>query len=541
MESPKQLSFTKEQIEELVDRLEKRSLRGEDYPLLIELIKGLIWLNLSLKEKNLSIKRLRAIFGVKTETASKLFDLAKQGEDKEAKEPKKKKEPKGKKGGHGHRPASEYTEAKTIKVAHETLKKGDLCPECKKGKLFNLAPGSVLRIIGAPSLQVEIYRTERLRCSLCGKTFTAQLPKDIMTGSRSDETAKAIASLLKYRGGVPFYRQEQMQKILGTPISASEIWNMTADLAKDLLSIYAVMCETAAQGKILHNDDTGVKVLSIMEERKQNKGTDKEEERTGMFTTGIISILKDPKIEIALFFTGRQHAGENMNDLLNSRSSDLLSPIQQCDAGHNIPKDHNTLVAYCLFHARRKFYELVDDYPKIVVKMIGWFAEIFANENTGPPEEEALLKWHQEKSRPIMDQIRSYGEKLIEEKEVEPNSSMGKAIRYLQNQWEGLTLFLRVAGVPLTNNKMERLLKRAVLNRKNAYFYLTEEGARIGDVLMSTIETCVLNEINPWKYLVAIQKHQDKVRKNPELWVPWAYEKELEKFSPIQEGIAQSQ
>jgi hypothetical protein len=106
MQNTKQLNFTKEQIEELIDRLEKKALETEDYPLLIELIKGLVWLNLSLKEKTLSIKRLRAVFGIKTETASKLFDLF---ANKEEKNKPKKKKGEGKKGGSGHRAASEYT------------------------------------------------------------------------------------------------------------------------------------------------------------------------------------------------------------------------------------------------------------------------------------------------------------------------------------------------------------------------------------------------------------------------------------------------
>ena len=531
MQTPKQLSFTKEQIEELIDRLEKKAIESEDYPLLIELIKGLVWLNLSLKEKTLSIKRLRAVFGIKTETASKLLGLLENEEEK------KKKEPKKKKGGSGHRAASEYTEAKTIKIAHEALKKGDICPDCQKGKLFNLSPGTILRIVGTPSLQVEIYRPEKLRCSLCGTIFTAKLPEEVMKGSRSDKTAKAIVSLLKYRGGLPFYRQEQLQKILGTPLVASELWKMTQDLADDLLGIYAVMCHTAAQGQILHNDDTKARVLSIGAERKE-----KEEKRKGIFTTGIISKLKDPQIPIALFFTGRKHAGENMNELLDLREEGLSDPILQCDGGHNIPKDHKMLVSYCFAHTRRKFYELSDDYPRIVLKVIGWFSEIFANDKNGPSEDQARLKYHQEKSGPIMDTILKYCDQLLENKEVEPNSSIGKAIAYMKNHWTGLTLFLKEAGVPLTNNDLERLLKRSVLNRKNAYFYRTEEGARIGDILMSTIETCVMNEINPWKYLLAIQEHQEKVKKHPALWVPWAYEKEMKKLQEIkQEGTVHSQ
>lgn len=535
MQTPKQFSFTKEQVEGLIDRLEKKALKSEDYPLLIELIKGLVWLNLSLKEKTLSIKRLRAVFGIKTETASKLFDLLEKEEDKKKGSNQKKKKER-KKGGSGHRAASEYTEAKTIKIAHEALQKGDLCPDCKKGKLFNLSPGTILRIIGMPSLQVEIYRPEKLRCSLCGTIFTAKLPEGIMKGSRSDKTAKAIVSLLKYRGGLPFYRQEQLQKILGTPVVASELWKMTQELADDLLEVYALMCHTAAQGQILHNDDTKARILSIMAEKKG-----KEEKRKGIFTTGVISKLKDPQIDIALFFTGRQHAGENMNDLLNLRKKELSDPILQCDGGPNIPKDHKILVSYCFAHTRRKFYELFDDYPRIVLKIIGWFSEIFANDKNGPSEGESRLKYHQEKSEPIMDKLLEYCNKLLENKEVEPNSSMGKAIAYMKNHWIGLTLFLREKEVPLTNNDLERLLKRSVLNRKNAYFYRTEEGARIGDILMSTIETCVMNEVNPWKYLLAIQEHQKKVRKHPELWLPWCYEKEMSKLGVKQEEAVHSQ
>jgi hypothetical protein len=131
-----------------------------------------------------------------------------------------------------------------------------------------------------------------------------------------------------------------------------------------------------------------------------------------------------------------------------------------------------------------------------------------------------------------MDELKNYCDSLIEQKEVEPNSSMGKAIAYLQNHWKELTLFLRMPGVPIHNNATERILKRAVLNRKNAYFYRNETGAKIGDILMSVIETCVLNEINPWEYLVAIQKYQKDVRVNPALWVPWFYEERLKELQP---------
>jgi hypothetical protein len=185
-----------------------------------------------------------------------------------------------------------------------------------------------------------------------------------------------------------------------------------------------------------------------------------------------------------------------------------------------------------LAHVRRKFYELVETWPQPALKVIGLFALIFANEKSAPSDPEERLKWHQGRSGPVMKELKEYCEGLIEKREVEPNSSLGKAIGYLQNHWEGTTLFLRIPGVPLTNNDTERLLKRAVLNRKNAYFYRNETGAKIGDVLMSAIETCVLNQINPWNYLIAIQQHQREVRKDPLAWMPWNFEIQLKKLKP---------
>jgi transposase len=547
MPSPKRLDFTPEQIEALIERLNNECLEKTDYPLLAELLKAMVWMNVSLQEKQLSIQRLRSIFGIKTESAKKLLKVA-QGQaakgktsgknetersstdetpndgDNATEEPDKK--------GHGHRPSSDYSHAKTFQIAHQTLKKGNICPSCSKGKLFNLSSGTVIRIVGQPWLQVEILRPERLRCPVCGKTFTAALPKEVATHARVDSAAKAIVSLLKYRGGVPFYRQQQIQQILGAPISASEIWEMTEDVADDLLPVYGVICHHAAAADLLQNDDTRACVLSIFQERKEKQGTEEEEKRTGCFTTGIIAHRQDLGVKMGLYFTGRKYAGENLDALLKNRPNELGIPIQQCDGGHNIPGDHETQVSNCLAHARRKFYELVDIWPKVIVKIIGLFSVVFANDRSAPLDPDERLKWHQERSRPAMEELRKYCEGLIEQKEAEPNSSLGKAIAYLRKHWEGLTLFLKIPGVPLTNNETERLIKRAVLNRKNAYFYRNETGAKIGDILMSMMETCVLNHVNPHNYLVAVQEHQKHVRQNPGGWLPWNFEQSLKELQP---------
>lgn len=551
---PKCLKFSPEQIEALLDRIQGKCLQEEDYELLIELIQAMVWLNLSLQNKELSIRRLQAVFGIKTESAKRLIELAKkkspcsgtdngnkgksdsQGDIQEKSDSGEEKASEdAPKGRHGHRSSTDYTDAKTIPIAHNAFKKGDSCPACHKGKLFQLKPGTVLHIVGQPWLQVNIYQPERLRCSLCGRVFTALLPKEIAVGSRADTTAKAIVSLLKYRCGVPFYRQEQLQKVLGTPSSASEIWEMTRDVAHMAEPIYAAMCVEAANAELIQNDDTTAKILSVMHElkEKQKEGKEKKTDRKGMYTTAILASSRLTGTKIALFFTGRKHAGENLDRLLEKRAVGMPAPIQECDAlSRNIPKNHDTQVGNCLAHARRDFYELAEMWPTEVVKIIGWFAGVFVNDKKAPKDPQKRLEWHQARSLPILNELKSYCDGLVNNKEVEPNSALGKAIAYLNNHWKGLTLFTRIPGVPLTNNDTEQLMKRAVLNRKNAYFFRNEAGAHLADILMSVIETCVLNNENPYYFLVAIQKHADDVYKDPHLWLPWNYRKRLIELEP---------
>ncbi len=531
MKRPNRIDFSPEEIEGLMDRLENQRLDAADFSLLADLIRAMVWMENSLKEKKLSIRRLRSIFGIKTESAQRLSkflqkDKNKKGsgsnkgngdKDKENNGDAESENPKG----HGHRPADDYQEAEIIPIAHESLQKGSICPECNLGRLFHLKPGTVLRIVGQPWLNIQIYKPERLRCSACQKIFTAKLPQELHTESRADKTAKSIVSILKYRGGMPFYRQEQLQSILGNPISNSEVWEMTRDVANSLEPIFVQLCQIASTAECIHNDDTTAKILEQLEENKTRK------KRTGIFTTALLA--KKEERQIALFFTGRQHAGENLSDILDLREDGEPPPIQCCDGlSRNLPKDHPTLVAYCNVHARRKFYELASCWKEESLKVIASFGTLFLNDSIAKREglnPEERLKWHQKHSAPLMKSMLEYCQELIYSKKVEPNSSFGKAIRYLEKYWEGLTLFLRIPGVPLSNNEDEQLIKRAVLNRKNAYFFKTESGAKLADIIMSGIETCVLNQVNPYHYLIAIQENEEAVFQNPAAWLPWNYKK----------------
>jgi transposase len=133
------------------------------------------------------------------------------------------------------------------------------------------------------------------------------------------------------------------------------------------------------------------------------------------------------------------------------------------------------------------------------------------------------LRHHQTKSAPVMSELKEWIEQQLKGKKVEPNSGLGQALRYMLKHWAGLTRFLTVAGCPLDNNPAERALKRAVLLRKNALFYKNEHGASVGAILLSLIETCRLNGVSAWAYLLWLMRNRSQARTNPPGFLPWTY------------------
>ena len=230
-------------------------------------------------------------------------------------------------------------------------------------------------------------------------------------------------------------------------------------------------------------------------------------------------------------FTGRQHAGENLAAVLAQRAADLAPPIQMADAlAANTAGDFDTLLASCLAHARRRFVDVVDHFPAEVRHVLETLREIYrtdarARERALSAEER--LRVHQSESGPRLVDLQTWLRQQLDEHRVEPNSGLGTAIAYMLKHWAPLTLFLRVPGAPLDNNICERALKKAILHRKNALFYKSLAGARVGDVFMSLIHTAELNGSAPFEYLVALQRHPQAVALDPSAWLPWTYEATL--------------
>jgi transposase len=525
MKEFKQITISEEELNALQLRLESGQLKAEDYKLLIVLVQTLQYINNALENKNTSIKRLlRLVFGAKTESTA---NVLKQEELAEGAEHEKSEGPPNKEvKGHGRNGAEKYSGARKVKVEHKKLKAGCDCPLCLKGKVYPMErPGIVLCITGNPPVSATVYELEKLRCNLCGAIFSAKAPEEAGT-KKYDETVGTTIALLKYGNGFPFYRLEKLQESLGVPLAASTQWEIVEKKSKYLLPAYEQLIKEAAGGEVIHNDDTRGKVLELLAENKAGREAD---ERTGIFTTGILSVVGERRI--ALYYTGREHAGENMRKLLNVREAELGPPIQMCDAlSRNYPKDLNVILANCLVHARRNFVDVTDIFPLEVEFILNILKEVYKND--AKTKEERMsgtkrLDYHKRHSASLMEKLHSWLEAQVREKNVEPNSGLGEAIAYMLKHWAALTLFLRKPNAPLDNNICEQMLKKAILHRKNSYFYKTMNGAYVGDMYMSLIHSCTLNKTNPYNYLNFLEKYATDVAENPGLWMPWNWENRL--------------
>ena len=414
---PTIIELNMSELEELLRRVEVKQLEDGDSDKIKTLAESYVHLLELLKDKNVSMRRLRKLlFGATTEkTASILGDDtdssspspfdentssesdektsdSQETSEKQADNPAKKPSK-----GHGRNGADAYTDADKIEVRHESLQPGDACPRCEEGTVYETnRPGVLVRLTGQPPVGALVYYLQKLRCNLCGTVFTAAPPEGVGE-QKYDATVGSMIALLRYGTGVPLNREEQLQNSLGVPLPASTQWDIVEAQAKRAEPVFEELIRQAADGEVIHNDDTGVKILELMRERSRQAAWAEENcpeseaedssqkpdaQRKGMFTTGIVSTQEGHKI--ALFLSGHQHAGENLKDVLNRRATDLPPPIQMCDAlQRNLPGDLQTIVANCLAHGRRQFVDVFEHFPEECRHVLEALKVVYHNDAIG--------------------------------------------------------------------------------------------------------------------------------------------------------------
>jgi hypothetical protein len=564
MKDAQPVEIEQAEVEQLIEQAQQGQLDAAAQKRIVPLLRTLIWLQHALLETRISLSKLRKmLFGKRTEKPVRKPKDPPKGDDEEgttgtgeaplsdgdpAKAPadgadtpadipsqrpgeetsKGSQAPRP--GGHGRLGAADYSGAESIFCAHDALQAGDRCPACGRGGLYLLEPLVRMRFTGQALALATRYDLERLRCGACGVLFVAHMPPEADRETYG-VSLKVILAVAHYHLGLPFKRIEAFQHMLGMPLPDATQWDLVEQVADSTYPVYEYLKHLAAQQPLVYQDDTGARILSLIKENR----ADPQPERKGMYTT----VLRfEGEVRICLYFTGRRHAGENLDAILAHRDP-TLPPIQwMSDAlAANTPKQHEdrTLDLSCLTHGRRQFVDIDEFFPSECTRVIDAIAEVYKHE--AHCKEHQLtpaqrLAYHQANSAPVLKELKGWMEQQIEDRRVEPNSRLGAAFDYLLGRWEALTRFLTVAGAPLDNNAAEQALKIILRYRKNSLFHKNEHGAYVGDVITSLIETCRLAGANPVDYLSALMDNRSAVFAAPAAWLPWNYRETLEEASP---------
>lgn len=349
--------------------------------------------------------------------------------------------------------------------------------------------------------EITRYNRSIYRCSCQSCMVTApQLPRIIEGSTYSNEMIMDVV-LSKYCDLIPMERYAQMAARGGLmdlpPHSLIDLTHKFADFVK---VVYRLIKDEALRARILNADETPHRML---------EGSNKKSWYLWGFSTPTLCFLE----------CHDTRSGDVASDiLLNSACevlvTDVYSGYGKAIKTVNLSRKLKGLVpiesAYCNSHSRRYFFKQRINYPEARF-YLDHYHEIYqlnSQAKEKPPDEILKLRsqmvFHFEamKTR-AMEEIPRYPAKNL----------YRKALSYFLENYDGLTLFLTDAEIPIDNNSQERLLRSHVVGRKTWYGTHSERGAETAAILFSIVETCKLNGVNPREYFERLV--QDLLVKKP--------------------------
>ena len=540
-EQPEVVKLTKAQADELKQRVLNSRLSDKDKKLITGLISFSLWLQIKLCRSQLTLLRLKKFFGFKTEKVK-----AKQPADEEAgassgnasdsdheNSPSENHSASSSNtknwddaANHGRHGAEDYTGCVHRTIHHAALKAGDPCPICEEagqsGKLYEIPAGNLIRLEGSALVTGHRYEIEKLRCTLCGTVFQADVPDSLNDAPKYSASAVSGIAMGRYGAGVPFKRREMLQASQGVPLPDSTQWDLTYGVLYPVLTpIVGVLTCLSSEGEQNYYDDAPNRILEATQ---------------AIHTTAMVTTYDGH--EIHLFLTGPGCGLTKVFPILSEHVNRFITMSDAASANYR-KRVEETLAArwilcLCLMHARRNFHDVLALFPEICHEIIKAIGQVYYHDKICRQrhyDDQQRLRYHQQHSKPILDALYVWMTNQYQYpkqyRAIEPNSGLGEAISYMIRHWRALTRFLTVPGAPLDNSMCERTIKFLIRHRKNSLFYRTDKGALVGDACMTVIQTCLRNHVNPMDYLTVLQQQHLAVIANPHDWLPWNYQTTL--------------
>jgi transposase len=381
----------------------------------------------------------------------------------------------------------------TIEPARKT------CP-CCQGKLHVIGEdvSEMLDVVPAV-LRVKRIHRPRYGCRSCeGAVVQAKAPPRPVDGGLPTSALLVHVAVMKFAWHMPLNRQAQMLAGQGITLDRSTLVHWVARLAWWLKPLHELLYATVLSAPKIFCDDTPLPVQ------------DRTRKRTRTARIWAYAIDDRPwggmLPPAVVYLYAEDRKGQHVDEHLAGKSC-----VLQVDgyAGYNRLTKRSraggpVTLAFCLAHARRKFFEVhkATDCP-VAAEALQRIAEIYRIEKqirgTSP---EARVAVRQAETLPLLEAFKPW---LLDRMlEISAKSTLAKAIRYTLGHWTGLCVFLNDGRVEVDSNIVERSIRPIALGRKNALFAGSAGGAESWAILASLINTAKLHDLDPQTYLTDV-------------------------------------
>lgn len=379
-----------------------------------------------------------------------------------------------------------------VRIEHEATDAEKVCPCGCERSVIGEESSEQLDIIPA-KVRVLVNVRKKYACKQCEDGVkTVPMPPQPIPKSNATPGTLAHITTAKYVDGLPLHRQEAVLNRSGIDIPRNTLANWMIKSGELIQPLLNILAEKLLAHPVIQCDETVVQVL---------KEPDKPPESQSYMW---VRVGGPPSRPIRLF----HYADSRKGDVAAQLFDGYVGYLQTDDyAGYNtVGTDAHVTHLGCWAHARRKFIDAQKassgkgKKPHKADMAVSLIAKLYAIESKikdlSPDEKQAR---RQQEAMPILDKIRVWLDKTLHS--TLPKGLLGKALSYLNKNWNKLTVYTQDGRLNIDNNNAENAIRPFVIGRKNWLFSASVKGAKASANLYSLIETAKANDLEPYAYL----------------------------------------
>lgn len=355
----------------------------------------------------------------------------------------------------------------------------------------------------------------------CRFVKAAAVPKHPIPKSMGSINLITYVIVSKFADGLPLHRLEGILKRYGGEISRATLANWVIRLSLQLQPLINLMREHQHSGPLICADETRIQVL-------------KEPDRSPTGDKWMWVTLGGPPDEQSILFEyDPSRAGVVPVRLLDGFKEGYLQ-TDGYSAYNKVCKKNKLTHLGCWDHSRRKFREAQKIQPKNkkgkasktdeALSMINQLYLIEREIKTLSADEIYIAR--QDRSVPVLQKLKKWLEDNTSK--IVKDSLTGKAVTYLNNQWDKLQVYCTDGHLKISNVITENAIRPFAVGRRGWLFADTPAGAKASAIHYSLIESAKLHGLEPYKYLNTVLKalpYADTVEKFEAL-LPWNFKEQ---------------